>query len=268
MRISLQASRRFCRNCKERCHVVQAASRLPTCPPEHCAPCLLLQALMSNIGGAATMVGDPPALIIGNALSSTIGGGQGCHGREGHTGLEEPGVQNPWQGLQCPVAQPAAATTSLAPSFNFQGRSPFPSRAGFMDFIVNMAPGVLMAAVACIPLLLWQFRRSLCGWVPCHPQTPLARSSPRGVAMYDSLNTYCRAWPWPAAAGAQLVLNSLLSVCLRTAKLPIMHKLWRRSVRSASPTGRCLPSAVSWLGGGCPWLGCVGTGRREGQRQW
>ena len=35
--------------------------------------------------------------------------------------------------------------------------------SGFMDFIVNMAPGVIMACVACIPLLLWQFRRTLRG---------------------------------------------------------------------------------------------------------
>ncbi len=32
-----------------------------------------------------------------------------------------------------------------------------------MDFIVNMAPGVIMAVVVCVPLLLWQFRRTLCG---------------------------------------------------------------------------------------------------------
>jgi Na+/H+ antiporter NhaD/arsenite permease-like protein len=69
-------------------------------------PLMLSQALMSNIGGAATMVGDPPALIIGTALSNYI---------------------------------------------------------GFMDFIVNMAPGVIMASVVCIPLLLWQFRRTLQG---------------------------------------------------------------------------------------------------------
>ncbi len=28
---------------------------------------------MSNIGGTATMVGDPPALIIGTALSNYLG---------------------------------------------------------------------------------------------------------------------------------------------------------------------------------------------------
>lgn len=30
---------------------------------------------MSNIGGTATMVGDPPNIIIGNALAHTIGFG-------------------------------------------------------------------------------------------------------------------------------------------------------------------------------------------------
>lgn len=61
---------------------------------------------MSNIGGAATMVGDPPALIIGTALSQYL---------------------------------------------------------SFMDFIVNMAPGVIMAAAACVPLLLWMYRSALMG---------------------------------------------------------------------------------------------------------
>lgn len=32
-----------------------------------------------------------------------------------------------------------------------------------MDFIVNMAPGVLMAAVVCVPLLLWLYNRYLLG---------------------------------------------------------------------------------------------------------
>lgn len=67
-------------------------------------PLLISMALMSNIGGAATMVGDPPALIIGTALSNYL---------------------------------------------------------GFVDFIINMAPGVLMAAVACIPLILFLYRHTL-----------------------------------------------------------------------------------------------------------
>ena len=32
-----------------------------------------------------------------------------------------------------------------------------------MDFIVNMAPGVIMATVVCIPLLLWMYRSTLRG---------------------------------------------------------------------------------------------------------
>ncbi|KAL4436773.1 hypothetical protein ABPG75_003912 [Micractinium tetrahymenae] len=67
-------------------------------------PLLISMTLMSNIGGAATMVGDPPALIIGTALSRYI---------------------------------------------------------GFVDFIINMGPGVLMAAAACIPLVLFLYRRTM-----------------------------------------------------------------------------------------------------------
>ena len=37
------------------------------------APLLIAQALMSNVGGTATMVGDPPNIIIGNALARHIG---------------------------------------------------------------------------------------------------------------------------------------------------------------------------------------------------
>ncbi|KAL4423292.1 hypothetical protein ABPG77_004561 [Micractinium sp. CCAP 211/92] len=67
-------------------------------------PLLISMALMSNVGGAATMVGDPPALIIGTALSRYL---------------------------------------------------------GFIDFIINMAPGVLLASVACVPLILFMYRRTL-----------------------------------------------------------------------------------------------------------
>eukprot|EP00887_Chlorella_sp_A99_P002871 scaffold6.g2871.t1 len=69
-------------------------------------PLLMAQVLMSNIGGTATMVGDPPALIIGNALSYEL---------------------------------------------------------NFVDFIANMAPGVIMASAVCIPLMIWIYRRTLTG---------------------------------------------------------------------------------------------------------
>ena len=70
-------------------------------------PLLLALTFASNVGGAATMVGDPPSLIIGTALSDHV---------------------------------------------------------GFMDFIVNMAPGVLVAMAAVTPLVVFGlFRKTLTG---------------------------------------------------------------------------------------------------------
>jgi hypothetical protein len=63
---------------------------------------------MSNIGGTATMVGDPPNIIIGNALHKSIGfmdfiihlgpGGGGCPER---ARAAAPLRSRPWRALIC-----------------------------------------------------------------------------------------------------------------------------------------------------------------------
>ncbi len=69
-------------------------------------PMLIAQAMMSNIGGTATMIGDPPNIIIGNMLKEHI---------------------------------------------------------GFMDFLLHLAPGVLMAAPFALGTLLFLYRKDLIG---------------------------------------------------------------------------------------------------------
>lgn len=64
---------------------------------------------MSNVGGAATLVGDPPNIIIGTQLSYAI---------------------------------------------------------SFLDFIVYMAPGAILASIPAAALLLWMYRGQLTGaWI-------------------------------------------------------------------------------------------------------
>ena len=41
---------------------------------------------------------------------------------------------------------------------------------GFVDFIINMAPGVLMASVVCIPLILFIYRGTLLGAIADFPR--------------------------------------------------------------------------------------------------
>ncbi|KAI8465106.1 MAG: transporter [Monoraphidium minutum] len=72
-------------------------------------PLLMAQVLFSNIGGTATMVGDPPNVIIGTALSRHL---------------------------------------------------------GFVDFIVHLAPGVLIASVPATLLILFMYRSTLLGEIP------------------------------------------------------------------------------------------------------
>jgi Na+/H+ antiporter NhaD/arsenite permease-like protein len=66
-------------------------------------PFLISEVMFSNIGGTATMIGDPPNIIIGNMLSGDV---------------------------------------------------------GFVDFIVNLMPCILLAAVPSMFFLLWYFKSS------------------------------------------------------------------------------------------------------------
>ena len=86
-------------------------------------PILISEVIFSNIGGAATMIGDPPNIMIGSALSpSAIGSTEG--GIYAH--LAESGV-----------------------SFN--------------DFIFEMGPGILMTIVPCLMFIKWMYREEFSG---------------------------------------------------------------------------------------------------------
>jgi Na+/H+ antiporter NhaD/arsenite permease-like protein len=78
-------------------------------------PLLIAEVMFSNIGGAATMIGDPPNIIIGNGMSeAALSGGE------------------------------YDALASQAISFN--------------DFIINLAPGILMTVIPTFMFLKWMHR--------------------------------------------------------------------------------------------------------------
>jgi len=82
-------------------------------------PLLVAEVMFSNIGGAATMIGDPPNIIIGNGMSKTaLAGGD------------------------------YDSLASQAISFN--------------DFIINLAPGVLMTVVPTFMFLKWMHKDVFC----------------------------------------------------------------------------------------------------------
>ncbi len=86
-------------------------------------PILIAEVLFSNIGGAATMIGDPPNIMIGSGLSpDAIESAEGGKYAE----LASDGVN-------------------------------------FNDFIIEMAPGILMTVVPAFMLLKWMYRDEFSG---------------------------------------------------------------------------------------------------------
>ncbi|MCH1526742.1 MAG: ArsB/NhaD family transporter [Candidatus Poseidoniaceae archaeon] len=86
-------------------------------------PVLIAEVLFSNIGGAATMIGDPPNIIIGSMMSeSAIAGNTDV----GIAGLASQGV-----------------------SFN--------------DFIIELAPGILLTIIPTFMMLKWMYADEFAG---------------------------------------------------------------------------------------------------------
>ena len=86
-------------------------------------PVLIAEVLFSNIGGAATMIGDPPNIIIGSMMSeSAIAGNNDA----GVAGLASQGV-----------------------SFN--------------DFIIELAPGILLTIIPTFMMLKWMYAEEFSG---------------------------------------------------------------------------------------------------------
>ena len=83
-------------------------------------PLLISEVLFSNIGGAATMIGDPPNIMIGSGLSASA--------------IEKAGYPN---------------LMSAGVSFN--------------DFIIEMAPGILMTIVPSFMFLKWFYAEEFSG---------------------------------------------------------------------------------------------------------
>lgn len=86
-------------------------------------PILIAEVLFSNIGGAATMIGDPPNIMIGSALSPSA----------------IKGNANP----------EIAALSSSGVTFN--------------DFIIEMAPGILMTIVPTFMFIKWFYAEDFSG---------------------------------------------------------------------------------------------------------
>ncbi len=86
-------------------------------------PLLIAEVLFSNIGGTATMIGDPPNIIIGSMMNS-----------------------------DAIAANKDAAISALAD----QGVS-------FNDFIIELAPGVLLTIVPSFMMLKWMYKDEFSG---------------------------------------------------------------------------------------------------------
>ena len=86
-------------------------------------PLLIAEVLFSNIGGAATMIGDPPNIMIGSALSPDA---------------------------ISKNSDPAMAALS-------------DSGVTFNDFILEMGPAILMCIVPGLMMIRWLFREELSG---------------------------------------------------------------------------------------------------------
>ena len=90
-------------------------------------PLLISEVLFSNIGGAATMIGDPPNIMIGSGLSSSA-------------------IEN--------------AKTIDGGSYP---QEMIDGGVSFNDFIIEMAPGILMTVVPAFMLLKWMYRDEFSG---------------------------------------------------------------------------------------------------------
>ena len=83
-------------------------------------PLLIAEVLFSNIGGAATMIGDPPNIIIGSMMSASA--------------IESAGYEN---------------LASDGVSFN--------------DFIIELAPGIMLTVVPTFMMLKWMYADEFSG---------------------------------------------------------------------------------------------------------
>ena len=86
-------------------------------------PLLIAEVLFSNIGGAATMIGDPPNIMIGSGLSPDA-------------------IERAEGGKYAELASDGV---------------------NFNDFIIEMAPGILMTVVPAFMLLKWMYRDEFSG---------------------------------------------------------------------------------------------------------
>tara|TARA_Y100000589_G_C27188149_1_gene643557 strand:+ start:1427 stop:3154 length:1728 start_codon:yes stop_codon:yes gene_type:complete len=86
-------------------------------------PILISEVLFSNIGGAATMIGDPPNIMIGSAMSPSA--------------------------IEANKDADIAALASDGVTFN--------------DFIIEMAPGILLTIVPSFMLIRWLYKDEFSG---------------------------------------------------------------------------------------------------------
>ena len=86
-------------------------------------PILISEVLFSNIGGAATMIGDPPNIMIGSAMSPSA--------------------------IESNKDADIAALASEGVTFN--------------DFIIEMAPGILLTIVPSFMLIRWLYKDEFSG---------------------------------------------------------------------------------------------------------
>ena len=90
-------------------------------------PILISEVLFSNIGGAATMIGDPPNIMIGSGLSKS------------------------------------AIENAKSPDGTGFSQAMIDQGVTFNDFIIEMAPGILMTVVPSVMFIKWFYREEFSG---------------------------------------------------------------------------------------------------------
>ena len=118
----------------------------------------------------------------GFLLTLSLAGVYEQHRRRSHHGGRPPGPHHwcarvkacAWRthkGLRLPACLPACLqnTPHARPRCRVDPGTALSATIGFIDFIINMAPGVLMASVACIPLILFIYRGTLLGKIADFP---------------------------------------------------------------------------------------------------
>ena len=242
--------------------LLPATSRLPACPPAHprtvSPACCRRHSCQTLEGRPPWWATHPPSLLARPCPATSVGGRSGAGGEvEGHVHMHAQ-PSGPLEGSSCGMGGIGAPPQHRPCSLHM-----------FCMHIPN--------AIRSIPCRVhglyrqhgpWSADGSSCVHSPAAVAVPPqpVRVSVRGAPGPEStqrqrvptpcsrlLRPHSNHAPSAGSCPAPASINASCSPAFPAARLPTTPPLWRRSTPSASPTGPCLPSAVSCFGSGCFW---------------